>query len=580
VVADPYSGGASGACVSGKIGTCFPGNIIPASRIDPIAKQVMAYYPLPNRPGQANNLYVVSNDPDYWDSFVAKLDQRVRSSDSFSFRFLKRFNRNTAPYNGSPVGGFGYAENNRQSLAGISYTRLFSPTLINETRFGVSRTATRQIGEKQGRDYAAEWGLKASTSDPDMVGFPRFTVTNMAALGLAANMPVVFHVTNYQISNTLTWVKGKHVLKFGGELLRTQFFQPYYNNNRGTFNFNGFWTSVPSADLLLGTLNQVTRTEGTNPNYLFFNNWGFFAQDDVRITSTLTLSVGLRYELPMPPHEKYGRMTNLVPELGVLAIASDRTVPNLNQLIADGGLTGKAALAKDLGLPDSLMEPYYRSLAPRFGFAWRPFGGTKSVLRGGYGVFYGTNLWNPVRNDLANVYPFSINYTQNRNTTRPELLTLQNPLGIRGNLNGVLTPNGFQVKPTPQYLQSWNLTVERWRSGMSARKELTLVESTTSTNRSACRACEWEPLFRGPSPASTTSITIASEVTRVTSPGCSLFASAPPAACSTGSITCTASRLTGRRRSPTPRTAASGSRRIRGACAASADAPTGIAATA
>jgi hypothetical protein len=283
----------------------------------------------------------------------------------------------------------------------------------------------------------------------------------MAALGLAANMPVVFHVTNYQISNTLTWVKGKHVLKFGGELLRTQFFQPYYNNNRGTFNFNGFWTSVPSADLLLGTLNQVTRTEGTNPNYLFFNNWGFFAQDDVRITSTLTLSVGLRYELPMPPHEKYGRMTNLVPELGVLAIASDRTVPNLNQLIADGGLTGKAALAKDLGLPDSLMEPYYRSLAPRFGFAWRPFGGTKSVLRGGYGVFYGTNLWNPVRNDLANVYPFSINYTQNRNTTRPELLTLQNPLGIRGNLNGVLTPNGFQVKPTPQYLQSWNLTVER-----------------------------------------------------------------------------------------------------------------------
>lgn len=460
-IADPFSGGASGSCVSGKIGTCFPGNVIPASRIDPIAKQVMAYYPLPNRPGFANNYYTAANDQDYWDSFVAKIDHRVRSVDSFSFRFLKRFNRLTAPYSGSPVGGFGYRENGRQSLAGVNYTRLFSPTLINDARVGVSRTATRQVGEKQGRDYAAEWGLKGSTSDPEMVGFPRFTVTNMAALGLGANMPVTYHVTNYQAGDTLTWVKGRHVAKFGGELQRTQFFQPYYNNNRGTFAFNGYWTSVPSADFLLGVLNQVTRTEGTNPNYLFFNTWGFFAQDDIRVSRTLTLNLGLRYELPTAPHEKYGRMTNLVPELGMLVISSDQTVPNLQELVAAGGLTGKVALARDVGLPDSLIKTYRRAFAPRFGFAWRPFGGTRSVVRGGYGIFFGGNLWNPVRNDLANVYPFTIAYTQNKNTSKPELLTLQNPLGVKGNLNGVLTPNGFQVEPTPQYLQSWNLTVER-----------------------------------------------------------------------------------------------------------------------
>ena len=90
---------------------------------------------------------------------------------------------------------------------------------------------------------------------------------------------------------------------------------------------------------------------GTNPNYLFWNSWGFFAQDDFRVTPSLTLNIGMRYEIPMPPHEKYGRMTNFVPELGILVVASDQTVPNLTQLVADAGLTGKVALAKDVGFP-------------------------------------------------------------------------------------------------------------------------------------------------------------------------------------------------------------------------------------
>ncbi|MBI4910571.1 MAG: carboxypeptidase regulatory-like domain-containing protein [Acidobacteria bacterium] len=458
---DPFSGGKSGACVNGKIGDCFPGNVIPASRLDPIAKQVMAYYPLPTLPGNANNYYTVIDDNDKWDTILVKLDKRFRSADNLSGRFLKRFNRNTNPYNGSAVGGFGNATDNHQTLAGLSYTALVRPTLINETRLGVTRTANREIADKQGRDYAAEWGLQGSTSEPDMVGFPRFTVTNMAALGNAASMPVIYHVTNYQVADTLTWVKGKHMLKFGGDLMRTQFFQPYYNNNRGTYIFNGFWTTSPVADMTLGVLNQVTRTVGTNPNYLFFNNFGFFAQDDYRVSSTLTLNVGLRYEIPTPPNEKYGRMSNFVPELGKLVISSDRTVPNLPQLLADASLTGKVVLASEVGLPDSLIKAYYRSLAPRFGFAWRPFGRTQTVVRGGYGIYYGSNLWNPVRNDLANVYPFTIAQTLNKNTSNPSLLTLQNPLGVRGNLAGVLTPNGFQTYPTPQYLQSWNLTMER-----------------------------------------------------------------------------------------------------------------------
>ena len=104
-------------------------------------------------------------------------------------------------------------------------------------------------------------------------------------------------------------------------------------------------------------------------------------------------------------------MTNFVPELGLLVVASDRTVPNLTQLVADAGLTGKIALAKDVGFPHFANLSYYKDFAPRIGFAWRPLGGTRIGGSRRLRIFYGNNLWNPVRNDLANVYPFSVAQT-------------------------------------------------------------------------------------------------------------------------------------------------------------------------
>src|SRR6266568_3920461 len=122
----------------------FPGNIIPASLINPIGTKVLSYYPLPNRFAHGNNLVATANNKNDWDSFVGKIDHRFSTSDSMALRFGKRFGRNNAPWTGSNLGIFqNYVRDDRE-LGGIDYTHMFSPTLLAEFRFGVTRNASRE----------------------------------------------------------------------------------------------------------------------------------------------------------------------------------------------------------------------------------------------------------------------------------------------------------------------------------------------------------------------------------------------------------------------------------------------------
>jgi outer membrane receptor protein involved in Fe transport len=456
------------------LGGNFPGSVIPASRGNAVAQKFGAFFPEPNRPGQANNSISVASDRDTWDSFLMKLDHRFSTYDTISYRYTKRYNYTTNPFNGSDIGIFGSRVLNHQSLMGLSFTHMFSPVVINESRVGFSRTADRERGYNQGRDFAAEFGLPGTTTDPKLIGFPRFTVNGLAALGDGANMPVEFTVNNIQYGETLTWVRGKHLLKFGGEVLRTQFFQPYYNNNRGTFNFLGRWTNQPYADFVLGLPESSSRQVGTTPNYLFSTNYSLFAQDDWKLSSRLTINLGMRYEIPKPPREKYGRITNFIPELGRVILADDRTIQGTGIAFTDAT---KFGVARDFNLPAPLVYVCWGDIAPRVGFAWRPFGGNRAVVRGGYGIFYGTQVQNPVRNDLANVFPFAISQTINRKTNDPSYLTLSDPFPVAANLtSGVTNVNGFDLHAPTPYVQSWNLTLER-EIGWSSAIEIAYVGS-------------------------------------------------------------------------------------------------------
>lgn len=448
----------------------FPGAIIPPSRFSPVALKVLQYYPLPNYRGVGLNYQATETAINNWQSILGKADHRFSTRDSVSVRYGYRWNPYTTPWAGGKLGGFGNVLVDPRSLGGVTHIHMFSPVLINEFRVGFSRNATTEdMGTSLGKPTAAQLGMAGSTTDPKAEGFPRMNITNYATIGYVASAPVLYHVTDSQIGNVLTWIKGKHVLKFGVDISLGQFNQPFYNNQRGTLTANGIWTGAGTAtngdafaDFMLGLLNASTITQVPTLGYWRWTTWGGFVNDDFRVTSSLTLNLGLRYELDPFPHDKYGRLANFVPSLNKLIISSDRTLPNLAGLIKQGGLTDKeVGLAKDNGLPDSLVFTKRKAFAPRFGFAWRPLGVQRTVVRGGYGWFYSGTLLNPIRTDLGTSFPFSTNLSFTRVASNSAALTLANPWPLSmATLAGTNSPQGYQVHAPLGYMQNYNLTVE------------------------------------------------------------------------------------------------------------------------
>ncbi len=452
----------SGTCNEKNRAACFPGNIIPASRFSPAGVKIVNLYPLPNRADIRNNYLVTAGDSDTWHSFMTKIDHRLDEKNSFSFRLQKRYNDTESPFDGSDLGIFGKKVNDRRSLAGLDWTHMFSPALLMELRGGFSRNSERDRGNYQGQDLMAELGLPSLVSEPELLEYPKITVLDHFELGTDANQPVQFHVTDIQYNGKLTWVKSKHVIKAGFDYSRVRFNQPYYNNQRGTYNFQGRWTTAPIGDVLLGLPNNTSLQVGFNRNYWRLSSYGWFLNDDFKFTRSLTMNLGVRYEINKPPVDRYDRLANFIPHLGQVAMADSRTVPDLDALVARAGMQGRITTAQALGMSRSLAWTDYTNVGPRLGIAWRPLGSDRTVIRTGYGIFYAGELLNPQRDLLANNFPFAVRQTYQRVSNNPAMLTLVNPFPVeRLALTGVNNAFGVDADPPTGYLQSYNFTVER-----------------------------------------------------------------------------------------------------------------------
>jgi hypothetical protein len=444
----------------------FPNNQIPVSRFDPVSVKLAAYFPAPNLTGSVNNFISQGNASTNNNGFGVKVDHQLLASNRLTVSAFWAPNHSWDPVadSRSPLPIFGSVNDPLSLLSYIRYLRTITPTMFFDAKASFSRKTNSQrwpYGDQ--KDWAGEAGFVGGTGNPVAKGLPELTASGYIMLGPAYDLPKIWSYNNYQYSGSLTWIKGKHAMKFGGEFLRIQYFSRSYGDTRGRLTFLGRNTNEPMADLLLGWPSSTRRQLDAAGPYSLVANYAGYAQDDFKISSTLTLNLGLRYELMKPPQEKFGAWSMFIPDLRKQVVAGYGmlTADVFQQRIKDSGVSQYVVMAADVGLPRSIMRPDYTNFGPRFGFAWRAFGGTRTVIRGGYGIFYGSSSLYRL-DEYSDTYPFSINESYSAVTNNPAAVTVSNPFPTnRKSVGGTTSTYGGSADPKTQYLQTYSMILER-----------------------------------------------------------------------------------------------------------------------
>ena len=364
---------------SGYIRSPFPGNVIPKSRLDPVAQAMNAFYPAPNlTPSnaftQANNYESVNPGEQDMRQYTIRGDQRISDSDSMFGRFTY-FNAFT---NNCPCTWPSFAVNGRYDHFGtknaaLDETHTFSPRLLNEIRIGMARQAFPFQSASYNQNWPEKLGLPASV--PNTV-FP--TISNgYTAFG---NGTVGYRgALTWDVTDTVTFVVGSHSLKMGAEY-RLLFGNNYQTSApSGSFNFAASLTGNPQnqsgtgstyADFLVGAVSSASGVLNVGESEKGFTMSGF-VQDDWRVRRNLSVNIGLRYDYQQPPYERNCGTSNF----------------NLTATNPVGNLVGAMQYAcKNYG--KTFLNSEYTDFAPRIGISWDPHGDGKMAIRAGYAIFY------------------------------------------------------------------------------------------------------------------------------------------------------------------------------------------------
>lgn len=371
------------ATTTGNTRQPFAGNVILPNRIDPVAKAIAAYWPMPNRPGTATgaNNFQVNTRPEFRrDIVVSRFDHQFRASDQLMVRHYINDNSSTTPafYSRPEADPNALVQQGRtQSILG-SWTHTFSPRTINEFRYGYVRRKNVQLQPELGKNLASQLGLKGVSEQ----AFPIIGVTGFAGLGrdpFRRQTPI----EDTQVQNAVTHNRGQHSLKAGVEYRRGFNRDDTDTSSSGNFSFTPLITGLPGnaatgnalASFLLGEVNSASLVR---PDVIISHAayWAGYAQDDWRVNERLTLNLGLRWEVEIPRTVDNDRMN---------AFDTKALNPVCN-------CPGVITFAGRNGVPRSAYDADFNNFGPRFGFAYRlPRLGT-TVVRGGAGYVYGPTV--------------------------------------------------------------------------------------------------------------------------------------------------------------------------------------------
>ncbi len=455
----------------------FTDNKIPAALLDPVALNVLKYFPLPNQPGDANtnaNNYISSGSAQLnLDNYDFRIDHRFSEKQTFFARYSHRYTQDV-PLKAFPeaitIAEGRVIQENRARNFVAEYTHTLSPSMVFTGRIGFARTLF--VFSNQGLGFKpSSLGLPAAIDNVvDRQMFPAFSVSGMTSLGGNDHRFNAF--MSYPFLASLTRTQGQHNWKYGGEvrLIRVNVWEA---RNAGTFGFNAAFTQGPSptaasssaglgfASFLLGagtsgnTLIQGWKNVAAQSFY-----YAGYVQDDWRVNQKLTLNLGVRYDFDSPRTERYNRF-NFYDLNAPSPLASKQTAfPNLKGGVVFVGVNGQPR------------HQYFKdtnNLAPRLGLAYQL--NEKTVIRAGYAHIFGPS--NQAAQGTVGPFGFRIEYpwqTTNDNGNTPfNLLRNPYPQGFRalpGAADGLLTQVGANLESVLQdtitpWSQQWNLNIQR-----------------------------------------------------------------------------------------------------------------------
>ncbi|HXM47369.1 MAG TPA: TonB-dependent receptor [Pyrinomonadaceae bacterium] len=341
-------------------------------RIDPVSQKYISAGLIPT--SSTGQIISQGGATDNRDELTLRFDANLTSKNILVVTLGSSRNPNIAPFSAVNVSGFPILGNQQRRFANISFTKIFTPSFINDFRFTAQRSVTVQAVPAKTAPTAAALGIAITPDNPS--GPPRLGFANGLTLGFSPQGPTTLINNTFSTTDTVSWTKGKHGLKFGGG------YTPYQNNTvydfyvNGEFDFYGPDTFVGSgndlADFVLGLPDEYFQF-GEAPSDIRSHNIYGFVQDEWRVRPNLTLTLGLRYEYSSPKLDTRGRSFSL--KYG----AQSTVFPNAPRGLLFPG---------DAGAPVGANFPDKNDWAPRFGFAWDPFKNGRTSVRGGFGVFY------------------------------------------------------------------------------------------------------------------------------------------------------------------------------------------------
>ena len=479
----------------------FPENKIPASLLNPNAVDLLNLYPAPTSSGLYGNYSTTRGSTTDVDSIDVRIDHNFSERDQIfgRYSYADRPSFRPGPFEGDADGG-GFNDGNETTHtqgAALSWTHGFQPTMINEMRIGFNREWVYRV-QPNGDDVSdvpGKYGIQGILQTPGNGGLPALNIGGLTRIGASDWLVSERFSNTIQFSENLTKIYGRHSFKGGFEYQYIDFPWTAPPTSRGAFSFGGTYTSVPevgdgstgrvqflltpmmsatkSGEQLIGMVNAVGASNfGGVANLKSYA--GLYFQDDWKVTSKLTLNLGLRWDYFSLVGEKYDAQGNYVPEEKKFLIPASREgAPDLSPSFL-GALQGDSIqllytdeYGSGLGISQKT------NFAPRIGFAYQVT--SKFVMRGGYGIYYGSFENRGGYPNLGYNYPFQFAFnfpTVDRDTLSPvkfadgTVATLETGLAhvpmdpVLVAAGGGLDLRGIQFRYKTPYVQSYNYTLQ------------------------------------------------------------------------------------------------------------------------